>query len=77
MLEKPFDEYTPQEQVIIVGRELKRAFEYNQSLQDEVRMTNLALCSLTAKIDEYSNWNWFWIVLALIMPFVGFLIGRM
>lgn len=76
MLEKPFNEYTHQEQVLIIGRELKRAFECNQNLKDEMKITNIALCSLTTKIDEYSNWNYRLWALAFVMFFVGFLIGR-
>ncbi|MCO8393880.1 hypothetical protein [Burkholderia cenocepacia] len=75
-LEKPFEEYTPQEQVLIVERELKRSFEYNQQLQDEMKINNLALCSLTNKIDEYSNWNYRLWALVFAMFFVGFLIGK-
>ena len=75
-LEKPFEEYTPQEQVLIVGRELKRSFEYNQQLQDEMKINNLALCSLTNKINEYSNWNYRLWALVFAMFFVGFLIGK-
>lgn len=76
MLEKPFNEYTHQEQVVIVGRELKRYVEYSRDLQDEVKMTNLALCSLTTKIDQYSNWNYRLWALVFVMFFVGFLVGK-
>ena len=76
MLEKPFNEYTHQEQVVIVGRELKRYVEYSRDLQDEVKMTNLALRSLTTKIDQYSNWNYRLWALVFVMFFVGFLVGK-
>ncbi|WP_205191344.1 hypothetical protein [Burkholderia sp. LMG 13014] len=76
MLEKPFENYTPQEQVVIVGRELKRYVEYSHALKNEVKITNLALCSLTTKIDEYSNWNYRLWALVFVMFFVGFLMGK-
>ncbi|MDN7873506.1 hypothetical protein QZM26_29315 [Burkholderia multivorans] len=73
---KNFHEHTPEEQVVIVAKELKRYFDYSNDLKDELKVNNLALWSLMNKVQEYSTWNyrlWAFVVVAF---FVGFLMGK-
>lgn len=73
---KNFHEQTPEQQVITVARELKRYFDYSNELKDELKVTNLALCSLVVKVQEYSTWNYRLWVLVVVAFLVGFLMGK-